>query len=228
MSLKAVLWDLDGVITDSGEYHYQSWVRVFTPMGIQFSKDTFNELFGMNNTTMLSRYFDPEREAELMKEVAAKKEKLYKQVFRGQLQLLPGVLNWLTYFQEHGIRQAVASSAPADNIEPMIAELGIRHYFEALVSGEKIAGKPAPDVFLLAAKKLESKPEDCLVIEDSTAGLEAAERAGMRSVAVQTTNPPKALQRASLIVNRLSDLDPSLVESQLWPEIASRVVQPRS
>jgi beta-phosphoglucomutase len=228
MSLKAILWDLDGVITDSGDYHYQAWVQVFTPMGIPFTRDTFNELFGMNNTTMLSRYFDPLREGELMKEVAAKKEKLYKQVFHGHLQLLPGVLNWLTYFREQGIRQAVASSAPADNIEPMIAELGIRHYFEALVSGEKIAGKPAPDVFLLAAQKLDARPADCLVIEDSTAGLEAAERAGMRSVAVQTTNPPKALQRANLIVNRLSDLDPSHVVGQLWRETGDPIAQPRS
>jgi beta-phosphoglucomutase len=218
MTLKAVLWDLDGVITDSGDFHYQSWVQVFTPLGIPFSRETFNQLFGMNNATMLSRYFDPSRDAALMREIAVKKEGLYRQLFRGKLQLLPGVMGWLTYFNDQGVRQAVASSAPAENIDPMIAELGIGGYFDALVSGAKIAGKPDPAVFLLAATKLGVKPDDCLVIEDSVAGIEAATRAGMRSVAVLTTNPPEALRKASLVINRLSDLLPAHVESRLWPK----------
>ncbi len=217
MSLKAVLWDLDGVITDTGEFHYQAWVQIFTPLGIPFSRITFKEIFGMNNATTLSRFFDPNREAGRIREISERKEALFRELARGQMQLLPGVLSWLTYFKAQGIRQAVASSAPSANIDPMIAELGIGQYFDALVSGAKIAGKPDPGVFLLAAKTLGVKPADCLVIEDSVAGIEAAVRAGMCSVAVQTTNPAEVLKKASLVVNRLSDLAPAQVESRLWP-----------
>jgi HAD superfamily hydrolase (TIGR01509 family) len=215
MRIHAVLWDLDGVLTDSGDIHYQAWIEIFKPLGIPFTPADFRRCFGMNNATHLSQYFDPVQDAQQIQQIDIEKEALFRKLAHGRLQLFPGVLDWLTYFKTQGIPQAVASSAPAENVEVMIAELGIGAFFEALVSGALFPGKPDPGVFLLAARTLGVPPEDCLVIEDAIVGVEAACRAGMKSVAVLTTSPADALRGASLIVNRLSDLDPSRLEDLL-------------
>jgi HAD superfamily hydrolase (TIGR01509 family) len=218
MPLKAILWDLDGVIADSGEIHYQAWTQLLTPMGVPFSRETFRSIFGMNNTDALSRLFDPVRDAGRIRALDREKEALFRKLAHSQLELLPGVWEWLTFFKSQGLRQAIASSAPAENIEVMVAELEIREFFDALVSGAKIPGKPDPSVFLLAAHTVGVEPADCLVVEDAVAGVEAASRAGMKSVAVLTTSPAEALHKASLIIPRLSDLKPERVNSLLWPE----------
>jgi beta-phosphoglucomutase-like phosphatase (HAD superfamily) len=85
----------------------------------------------------------------------------------------------------------------------LVDELGIRSFFGAVVSGADIPGKPDPTVFLNAAQRIEVRPQRCVVIEDAIAGVEAAKRAGMRCVAVTTTNPPEALARADIVVERL-------------------------
>jgi len=218
MPLKAVLWDLDGVITDSGEIHYQAWIQILTPLGVPFSRETFKSIFGMNNAMALNRIMDPVKDAERIPEIDIEKEALFRERIHGQLALFPGVTTWLTYFKSQGVRQAIASSAPMENIEAMVDEVGIRGFFDALVSGAAIPGKPAPDVFLLAAKTVGVSPADCLVIEDAVAGVEAACRARMKSVAVLTTSPAQELSKASLIVNRLSDLEPGRMNPLLWPE----------
>jgi beta-phosphoglucomutase len=218
MSIQAVLWDLDGVLTDSGDAHYQAWVQIFKPLGIAFSREDFRLIFGMNNAATLSRYFDPLKDAHTIHEIDLRKEVLFRELAHGHLELFPGVLDWLTYFKSRGIPQAVASSAPSANVEVMIDELGIRGFFEALVSGAAIPGKPNPDVFLLAAHTVGVAPANCLVVEDAIAGVEAACRAGMKSVAVLTTSPAEALSKASLILNRLDELSPDRLDAVLWPD----------
>jgi HAD superfamily hydrolase (TIGR01509 family) len=218
MPIHAVLWDLDGVLTDSGDTHFQAWLQIFKPYGIAFCREDFRLIFGMNNAATLSRYFDPVKDADTIREIDLRKEALFREMIHGRLELFPGVLDWLTYFKSHGIHQAVASSAPQANIEVMIDELGIRGFFEALVSGAAIPGKPHPDVFLLAAQTVGVDPADCLVVEDAIAGVEAACRAGMKSVAVLTTSPAEALAKASLVINRLDELAPDRLATVLWPD----------
>ena len=215
--IQAVLWDLDGVIIDTGEAHYRAWLQVFQPLGIQFTRDNFREIFGMNNTTALSRYFDPETQLDLIHQVDQEKEALFREQILGQLHLLPGVAQWLSYFKDHGIPQAVASSAPQVNIDLIIHGLKVGRFFDALVSGATIPGKPDPGVFLAAARAVQAAPEYCVVVEDAVAGIQAACRAGMKSVAVTTTNPPDSLRDASLLLHSLADFDPAGLEAQLWP-----------
>ncbi len=113
---------------------------------------------------------------------------------------------WLQRLQEAGARQAVASSAPMANITALIDELGLRPYFNAIVPGADLPGKPEPVLFLKAAQALGLQPEDCVVIEDAIAGVAAAKRAGMKCIAVMTTNPAEALSAADLIVEGLDAL----------------------
>jgi beta-phosphoglucomutase-like phosphatase (HAD superfamily) len=135
---------------------------------------------------------------------------------KGQVQPLPGVRKWLERLQTENlpgnggernlVRSVIASSAPQANIEVLIEEMGLKPYFYALVSGANMPGKPDPAVFLEAARQIEMLPEKCIVVEDALAGVEGAKRAGMKCVAVTTTNPAKALQAADIVVDRLDEL----------------------
>jgi beta-phosphoglucomutase-like phosphatase (HAD superfamily) len=105
----------------------------------------------------------------------------------------------------------VASSAPQENIDFLVDELGLRRYFKALCAGHELPGKPDPAIFLHAAAALELPPQSCIVIEDSRAGIEAARRAGMKCIAVATTNPPGVLSWADWVVASLDQLDPEQI-----------------
>jgi len=124
----------------------------------------------------------------------------------GHVTPLPGVLDCLQRWHDQQIPMAVASSASSENINFIIDALHIRSYFNSLVSGADIPGKPDPAVFLIAAQHLGLHPTNCIVIEDSIAGVEAARLAGMRCIAVTTTNPAHALIAADLVVNSLAEL----------------------
>jgi beta-phosphoglucomutase family hydrolase len=201
----AVLWDQDGVICDSGELHYQSWVAAFGEHGISFEHDFFARTFGMNNIGVIrQRLGDPP--SELVAQISDRKEILYRLMIPGQLQALPGVRTWLERLNAQGIPMAVASSAPMENISITLDELDLGAYFQAIVSVAGRPGKPDPLVFLEAAERLGVSPEHCIVIEDAIPGVEAARRAGMKCIAVTTTNPAEALQEADVVVERLDQL----------------------
>ena len=126
--------------------------------------------------------------------------------------LFPGALKWLQVLQARGIKQAVASSAPLENITVTVEKLDLGHFFVELVPGADLPPKPAPDVFLEAARRLNLPPEDCIVIEDSVAGVEAAHNAGMQCIAVTTTHAAEELPDPDVLVNLLSDLPEDIFE----------------
>lgn len=204
--VEAVIWDMDGVLVDTGELHYQTWVKTLAEIGIPFSWEQFQQTFGMNNAGLLTYLLGKPLTEEFISEISERKERLFRQEMRGNVQLLPGAREWLERLSRQGCRQAIASSAPQENIDALVDALGIRGYFQALLSAGKIPGKPDPAVFLLAAERLGATPPRCVVVEDAVAGVEAARRAGMRCLAVTTTNPREALLGADLIVNSLLDL----------------------
>lgn len=201
-----VLWDMDGVITDSGEAHYISWLKALDEHGIKISREFFQKTFGMNNTGILSLLFDRKATEQEVDTIGGLKEELFRQDIKGTLEPLPGVSDWLQHFARSGHRQAVASSAPQENIDVVVDQLGLREMFQAIVSGSKLSGKPDPATFLLAAKHLGVTPVDCLVIEDAKVGVEAARRGGMKCVAVCTTHTKEELLGADIVVDRLENL----------------------
>jgi HAD superfamily hydrolase (TIGR01509 family) len=165
--------------------------------------ETFNKIFGRNNASSLELLLGHPPSAELLRMVDTVKEETFRQLARERVRLLPGVVSWLEAFQSCKIPQAVASSAPMENIDLMVDVLGIRAYFAHLVSGHSMPGKPDPAVFLEAARRIGVLPEHCLVIEDSPPGVSAARRAGMVCVAVETTHEAWELGQAHLILHTL-------------------------
>ena len=199
----------------STRLHYLSWVNTFEKRGIEITYEMFTRTFGRNNRAVLTDILGRPPSEEELEEIAAEKEIWFRENIPGNMDLLPGVLDWLKRFQAWGFAQAVASSAPQENIEIQVDSLKIRSFFGGLVSAANLPGKPDPAVFLEAARRLEAKPADCVVMEDAPAGVEGAKSGGMRCIAVLTTQKASALHAADLIVDRLTDLTESQMRKLL-------------
>ncbi len=209
---KAVLWDMDGVLADTSQLHFETWTRILTEQGIPFDRQRFHRVYGLKNQDLLPYLVGAPLEADRIALISDQKELAFRQALPGLLPL-PGVLDWLSRFQSWGWKQAVASSAPPENVEHVIEVLKIRDFFEALVTPGDLPGKPNPAVFLKASQELDIPASLCIVIEDSIPGIQAARSAGMRCIAVTTTNPPDALTQADIVVELLDQLSVEQVES---------------
>jgi HAD superfamily hydrolase (TIGR01509 family) len=215
MTNRGVLWDMDGVLVDTAELHYVSWSHVLLDYGIPFDRHRFRRTFGMNNHGTLAELLGRPPEPGFVAEVGERKEVEFRQAARGNVAVLPGVRSWLQRLQGAGYQQAIASSAPRENIDVLVDELEIRSFFEVLIAGADLPPKPEPAIFFKAARELELRPEQCVVVEDSLAGVSGAKRAGMACIAVTTTNPAEALQMADLVVERLDALAPDAFDRLL-------------
>ena len=211
---RAVLWDVDGTLVDSSEYHWLSWRDALAAEGFALTRGQFAATFGQRNDEILRGYFGADFPAAEAARVAEAKEARYRRLVRESgLELLPGVRCWLARLGRDGWRQAVASSAPRANLDAILGALRIAEFFGAVVSAEDVTrGKPDPQVFLAAAGRLGVAPASCVVVEDAPAGTEAARRAGMRCVGVLTSHPSL---RADLVVRTLDDLPDDAFESLL-------------
>lgn len=210
--IKGILWDMDGVLFDTGEIHYQSWTRTLPEYGISFDRETFKRIFGMKNAEIIPQLAGKPLPGGLVTEIGDRKEWVFRQMIRGSVELLPGARDWLERFASWRLPQAVASSAPRANVDALLEETGIGDFFSAVISVEGLPGKPDPAIFLTAAAAIGILPQEGLVIEDAASGVEAAKRAGMRCIAVTTTNPAEVLKKADLIVDRLDQLSPEMLE----------------
>ena len=197
----AVLWDFDGVLADTNEYHFQSWKEILAEIGISFSRQDFQSLFGMSNSQTSRIILGLEQDTQQSLEVSDRKEALYRQMLRGRITMNPNLASVLESLKRAGVKMAIASSAPPENLEVVLAELGIASYFQAIVSGDSLPSKPDPAVFLVAADLIGAPPESCIVVEDSPHGIEAARRAGMKCIAVASTQPVEKLVGADRIID---------------------------
>lgn len=202
----AILWDMDGVLVDTGEYHYQAWKKTFDELEVPFSRDQFRETFGMNNLSILEFMFGKKLPPDREQEISERKESLFREAVKGHAKLLPGVEAALKNFSELSFKQAIASSAPVQNIEVLMQELQVGNYFDTIVSGANLPGKPDPAIFLKAAHQLDIEPGNCTVMEDAIAGVKSAKNAGMRCIAVTTINTAEALSQADLVLESLEEL----------------------
>ena len=211
--LHAVIWDLDGVIINSAEEHRHAWQRLAQEEGIKLSDADFWATFGMRNDDIIPIIWGPQPR-ERVQALANRKEAYFRELIRKTAAPLPGSIELLRGLHEAGFLQALASSAPIENIQLISEVLGLRQYLTALVSGETVAhGKPAPDIFLKAAKELGSDPGECLVIEDAVAGVQAAHAAGMRCIAVAGNRDLPGLREAELMVKSLTEVDVARVRT---------------
>jgi beta-phosphoglucomutase len=203
---KSVLWDLDGTLVDSEQYHWLAWRESMAAEGVQLTHEQFLKTFGLRNDAIVPQWI-PGATLQRIDKIALAKEQLYRRLVReGGLEPLPGARHWTERLAQDGWRQAIASSAPRQNIDVVLAVIGLAPCFQAIVSAEDVTlGKPDPQVFLTAAARLGSTPGQSIVVEDAPAGIEAASRAGMASIGVRRNGTPLP---ADLAVASLADLQP--------------------
>lgn len=204
---RAVLWDLDGTILDSRAAHWAAWRAYTEGQGSPVSYQFFSDTFGFRNEIILRLHFGAQLTDAEVERMSLEKEALYREVLtRGVVEALPGVREWLEFFRAAGWQQALGSMAPRENIAVTLDALRAGHYFETIVAAEDVRrGKPDPEVFLAAAERLNVPPDRCIVIEDSPQGVEAAQRAGMKRIAV---GPESATLGADLALRSLADAGP--------------------
>jgi HAD superfamily hydrolase (TIGR01509 family) len=203
---KSVLWDLDGTLIDSEQYHWFAWRDTMAAQGVALTHEQFLKTFGLRNDAIIPQWI-PNATPDRAEQIARDKEQLYRRlVHEGGLDPLPGVRHWTERLAHEGWLQAIASSAPRENVDAVLAVIGLDRYFQAIVSAEDVTlGKPDPQVFLTAAARLGSAPAQSVVVEDAPAGIEAARRAGMPSIGVRRNGSPLS---ADLAVSSLADLPP--------------------
>jgi len=203
--IKAVIFDLDGVLADTAEYHYRAWKRLADELGVPFDRRRNESLRGVSRRRSLELLLDgrPATE-EQMQEWMARKNGYYRELI-GRLtprDLLPGALDLLKACRKAGLKVAVASVSR--NASAVVARLGLDPLLDALIDGHvNVPPKPAPDLFLKAAEALDVSPEACVVVEDATAGVEAARAAGMRVVGI---GPANRVGEADLVVPGIAHL----------------------
>jgi beta-phosphoglucomutase family hydrolase len=204
--LEAVVWDLDGVIADTVEYHYQAWRDVFKERGVEYTKEEFMPYFGRRHDDIIKAALG-EIPPEEMDAVNDEKQRNFRRLIEKNVIPMPGAIALIRSLHKHGIKSAIASSAVPENIKIILRGLGVADCFQAIVHGMEVKeGKPSPQIFLLAAKKLNVPPGDCVVMEDAIAGVAGARRAGMKCVAVTNSHTREDLKDADLIVDSLEKI----------------------
>ena len=209
-----VIFDWDGVIIDSSRQHEKAWQQLAAEEKHTLAKDFFLRSFGMKNENVIPNLLGWTNDPAEIQGLSLRKEEIYREILcRDAVSPLPGVLHLLEALTAQAVPCAIASSTPLANIECVIDRLGIRRHFRAMVTGEDVKhGKPDPEVFLLAGGKLGLAPAKCVVIEDAHVGIEAAQMAQMKVVAVATTHPAATLADADVVVNWLSELTVDTLE----------------
>ncbi len=202
-----VIFDLDGVLVDTGQWHRGAWDDLAQKEGLVMSDEFFRQTFGMQNYQIIPMLAGQDLPRDEIDRMSEWKERRYRELILGKLELLEGVAELLGELMDAGFRLAVGTSTPQVNLAFMLEHLPLKDSFDAYVTGEDVAhGKPAPDTFLRAAEKLGLEPGRCVVVEDAVAGIQAALAASMPVVAVTTTRNRSELAQAALIVDSLAEL----------------------
>lgn len=204
--LKAVIFDLDGVIVSTDECHYQGWKQLADEENIYFDRKINERLRGvsrMESLEIILERSDKKYTEEQKIEMATRKNEYYKKLINilTPFDILPGVLKLLAELKERDIKIAIGSSSK--NSPLILGRIGLDKYFDATADGNDISrSKPDPEVFLVAARKLGIPPENCMVVEDAEAGIEAALAAGMRVLGVGfASGSPRATLKAKDLAN---------------------------
>ena len=217
MSDWSVIFDMDGVLVDSSEAHFQAWQGLGMEIGKPFTRELFQLTFGMHNQQIVPLWMEQEVEQAELDRLANIKETTYRRLVTELMRPIPGVIDLVAALHAEGVTMAVGSSGPLPNIQLVLQQLGISHFFSALSTGEDVRhGKPDPEVFLVAARRLGRPPSRCVVLEDAPQGVEAARRGGMAVLGITSSRAEEDLQADRVVASfeglRPADLRALLVE----------------
>ncbi|HOV87544.1 MAG TPA: HAD family phosphatase [Syntrophobacteraceae bacterium] len=211
-SRPAVIFDMDGVLVDSYQAHFESWRRLAEECGRSLTRDEFSSLFGRTSGDILDRVWGAPPPLGERKEMEERKERYYRDILEKEFKPMDGAADLAQALLEHGFLLAVGSSGPPENIALVVHKLGLTGHIPVQITGRDVTrGKPDPQVFLLASRQLGVRPGDCAVIEDAPAGIAAALAAKMVAVGLAGTVPIEKLRHAHRVVGSLRELTPQSI-----------------
>lgn len=205
---RGAIFDWDGVIINSAWHHEISWDRLAAEAGKILPEGHFVKGFGRKNDFIIPELLGWTHDPAEISRLSLRKEVLYREAVRELgISALPGVESWLRTLRDKGISCVIGSSTHRENIITTLDVLGLKEFFSDIVSAEDVKqGKPAPDVFLTAAARIGVEPSQGIVFEDALVGIAAAKAAGIRVVAVATTEAREKLAHADWVVDRMDEL----------------------
>ena len=198
MATSACIFDMDGVLIDSGAHHRSAWQALIKEIGVEPADPDFWRFgIGRRSEDALPLMLGRAVPADELARLARRKRELYADFSRHGTQAVAGAVEFVGHLERLGVPRAVGTSATRPDVDALLGELGLLRRFQAVVSAEDVTrGKPDPQVYLEAARRLGVEPARCLVFEDSTSGIAAALAAGMRAVGVTTAHAPGELAAA--------------------------------
>ncbi|MGN6296680.1 MAG: HAD family hydrolase [Ginsengibacter sp.] len=200
---KAVIFDLDGTLLDNNSFHRKTWEAYLKNIEKVISPEEFNAYInGRTNKDAIEYIYGRKMSEEESTKYTLEKEALYRQIYKPFIKPVPGLLHFLEILHKKNIPMAIATSGIQPNIDFMFENLPIKHYFKVIVNSSHIInGKPHPEIYLKAASLLDISPKNCLVFEDAVVGIRSAKAAGMKVIAVATTQTKEELSIADMIVD---------------------------
>ena len=186
-NIKAVIFDMDGVLFDTERVYLESWIKVFKEYGYTMTKEMYIPLMGTGRKNVKEVFKKTFGDNIPIEEMYVKKDELlFKAIDNNEVPLKLGAIDILCYLKEEGYKIALATSAKRDRVTKQIQANNMNNMFNAIVCGDDVVNsKPDPEIFLKAAKKLDVNPENCVVIEDSLAGIKGANKGGMKGSHVE-------------------------------------------
>jgi beta-phosphoglucomutase len=204
----AVIFDMDGTMVDNTPYHFKSWQSLFKKYDKgDLTEQTYKgEISGTPIIDTVSRIF-AEADVVTRQSLLKEKEGLYREFYSPYIGPINGLENLLIELKDAGVKLAIASSATVEDIDFILSHVKVGQYFDVIIDGNRVSkGKPNPQIFLKAAADLGMRPEDCIVFEDSIAGITAGNAAGMKVVGITTAHPAERLRPTDLVVNDFTEL----------------------
>lgn len=214
MSKKTFIFDLDGVIVDTAKYHFLAWQRLAAQLGIEFTPEHNEQLKGVSRVRSLEIILalgNIEASKEEKEEWLLQKNTEYLSYIEemDEREILPGVMQVLEYLKQN--KQNIVLGSASKNAKPILEKAKILHYFDAIVDGNDVSNaKPDPEVFLQGAKKVKDTNENCIVFEDSVAGIQAANLANMISIGIGDT---EVLHEADYVFKDFTFIDINFIEN---------------
>ncbi len=210
MMIRAVIFDMDGVIVDSVGLHYEVWKAVGDRFGFILDRDLFDTLNGMDTKDIARAVIEKFSLGAGIDEIVGYKRKAAEERFRGGAELFLGAAEKITRLKASGLNIGLATSTNMELVKVILGE----HFslFETIITDDDIMNsKPAPDIFMKCAEMLGVPYAECIVVEDSINGINAAKKAGMKAVAITNTTPAWKFTMADAVIHKIDELDDALI-----------------
>jgi beta-phosphoglucomutase len=210
--INATIWDMDGTLFKNIEIHFKAIGEILAPYNISVEDPEVQKKLSGRTAYESLKFLLKNSDDEEIRQIAVQKEELYRKFAKGKIIPINGLEELLIKLANAKIPCALATSGTAENVIFNLSATNLSNYFSVSVNGDEVKfGKPDPDIFILATKRLKIQPHECVVFEDSEAGILAAKSAGMKTIFITTYHQPHEVPNADLYIDDYTDLTVEMI-----------------